>query len=247
MFKSRPPLPDFSAALREPSFYKYGALSSLNLSGDITALAHDPVLSLLALGTNLGTVSVYGAEGFRFMLPVTLESRQRLSMSGTRPRASSLATGSRPRSSSSASGARAPRSVSGAWNAPSASASARAAPSPPPPGPGIKFVIFHPGSKLIVIDDHNTLYQYDLTTTTEPALRTEPPLPVREAAASLGDVRAVETSPAHSWVFLGMADGTLRAWDAKLAKLADWRVPNLWEGHEERLRRSGVERPKTKT
>lgn len=204
MFKSRAPLPDFSAPLREPSFYKYGPLASLALSGDITALAHDPVFSLLALGTSAGTVAVYGQEGFRFVIPVTLESRRASTSSSTH--------------------------------------AAAAAPSP-----SIKLLTFHAGSKLVAIDDTNTLYQYDLTTCTEPALKAEPPLPVREAASSLGNVAALETSPAHSFVFLGMADGTLRAWDTKLAKLAEWRVPNLWEGHEERLRRSGVERPKTKS
>lgn len=218
MFKSRPPLPDLSAPLREPSFYKYGPLASLALSGDISALAHDPVLSLMALGTSAGTVTVYGQEGFRFTIPVTLESRR----SSGGPRYSGGHDG-----------------PSGAHAGPNG---ARAAPSP-----GIKFLTFHPGSKLIAIDDHNTLYQFDLTACTEPALKAEPPLPVREAASSLGNVTAIETSVSHSFVFLGMADGTLWAWDTKLARLAEWRVPNLWEGHEERLRRSGVDRPRAKS
>lgn len=229
MFKSRPPLPDFSAPLREPSFYKYGPLSSLTLNGDITALAHDPVLSLMALGTSAGTVAVYGQEGFRFTIPVTLESRR---SSANAPRTSSASRG---------------QMENGGHGQAHGDLGAHARTSSSPPSPGIKFVTFHPGSKLIAIDDANTLYQYDLTVCTEPALRAEPPLPVREAAASLGTVTAVEASAAHSFVFLGMADGTLRAWDTKLAKLAEWRVPNLWEGHEERLRRSGVDRPKTKS
>lgn len=227
MFKSRPPLPDFSAPLREPSFYKYGPLASLALNGDISALAHDPVLSLMALGTSAGTVAVYGQEGFRFTIPVTLESR-RTSANAPRTSAAGIENGGHGQAHGS--------------HAANMHYAART-----PFSPGIKFVTFHPGSKLVAIDDHNTLYQYDFNQTTEPALRAEPPLPVREAAASLGTVTATETSVAHSFVFLGMADGTLRAWDTKLAKLAEWRVPNLWEGHEERLRRSGVDRPKTKS
>lgn len=234
MFKSRPPLPDFSAPLREPSFYKYGALASLALAGDVTALAQDPVLSLLALGTDAGTVAVYGQEGFRFTIPVTLESR-RSSSGGVRY------SGGHENGHSGTHG-QAQGQIPG-----QAHGQARTASSPPSPSPGIKFLTFHPGSKLIAIDDHNTLYQYDLGSVTEPALRAEAPLPVREAVSSLGNVTAIETGVSHSFVFLGMADGTLRAWDTKLARLAEWRVPNLWEGHEERLRRSGVDRPKAKS
>jgi hypothetical protein len=75
MFKSNkspalPPSTDFTGSLREASFYKYGHLRQLGLTGEITAVAVDPVLSLLAVGTAGGMVHVYGHAAFQFSLPV---------------------------------------------------------------------------------------------------------------------------------------------------------------------------------
>lgn len=219
-------LPDFSASLGEPSFYKYAPLQSLGLDGEITALAQDPLLSLLALGTSEGSVHVYGSEGFRFVLPVTLESRRSGALARQRSASSSRTAGSSRQSLRSASA------------------------SAPRPPPGIKFVTFWPGSKLVVIDDKDTLYQYDLANVSDsPIPAVHPPLPVREAAYSLvGDVRAIENpSPSHSWLFLGMGDGSVRTWDLKLGHLAEFKIENLWHQHEERLRRSGLDRPKSQS
>jgi len=75
MFKSKAPslLPDtdFTKNLRETSFYRYGHLRSLGLTGEITALAVDPILSLFALGTSSGLVHVFGQSAFQFTLPVS--------------------------------------------------------------------------------------------------------------------------------------------------------------------------------
>ncbi|KAK4685038.1 hypothetical protein P7C73_g5117, partial [Tremellales sp. Uapishka_1] len=75
MFKNKAPLlppgTDYTKNLRETTFYKYGHLRSLGLSGEITALAFDPVLSLLAVGTAAGLVHVYGSSAFQFTLPVS--------------------------------------------------------------------------------------------------------------------------------------------------------------------------------
>lgn len=75
MFKAKPPvLPpetDFTKNLRENSFYRFGSLRALGISGDVTALAVDPVLSLLGVGTSSGLVHVYGAPAFQFTLPVS--------------------------------------------------------------------------------------------------------------------------------------------------------------------------------
>ncbi|TXT13308.1 hypothetical protein VHUM_00675 [Vanrija humicola] len=59
MFKSSkepalPPSTDYTGTLREHSFYKYGHLRTLGLTGEVTAWAVDPVLSLLAVGTSSG-------------------------------------------------------------------------------------------------------------------------------------------------------------------------------------------------
>ena len=78
MFKSKtaglPPETDFTNNLREHSFYRYGLLRSLGLTGDVTALAVDPVLSLLGVGTSSGMVHVFGAPAFQFALPVSVAS-----------------------------------------------------------------------------------------------------------------------------------------------------------------------------
>lgn len=76
MFKSTkaPALPrttDFTGTLRESSFYKYGHLRSLGPGGEITSLAVDPLLSLLAVGTSAGVIHVYGNASFQFSLPIT--------------------------------------------------------------------------------------------------------------------------------------------------------------------------------
>jgi hypothetical protein len=75
MFKSKaigiPPETDFTKNLREISFYRYGHLRSLGLTGDVTALAVDPILSLFAVGTTAGVVHVFGQPSFQFTLPVS--------------------------------------------------------------------------------------------------------------------------------------------------------------------------------
>ncbi|TYJ56810.1 hypothetical protein B9479_002420 [Cryptococcus floricola] len=78
MFKQKAPsLPqetDFTRNLRETSFYRYGHLRSLGLTGEVTALAIDPVLSLFAIGTSTGFVHCYGSAPFQFTLPVSTAS-----------------------------------------------------------------------------------------------------------------------------------------------------------------------------
>jgi hypothetical protein len=75
MFKSKGPLLapeiDFSKNLKEDSFYRYGHLRSFGLTGELTALAVDPVLSLLAVGTSSGMVHVFGQPAFQFALPIS--------------------------------------------------------------------------------------------------------------------------------------------------------------------------------
>ena len=73
MFTKAPALPadrDFTLNLRETSFYRYGHLRSLGLTGEVTAIAVDPTLSLFAVGTSSGAVHVYGQPAFQFTLPI---------------------------------------------------------------------------------------------------------------------------------------------------------------------------------
>jgi hypothetical protein len=72
MFRQKgPALPagtDYTGQLRETSFYRHGQLRRLGLGGEVTALAVDPLLSLLAVGTG-AAVHVFGGPAFRFTLP----------------------------------------------------------------------------------------------------------------------------------------------------------------------------------
>jgi WD40 repeat protein len=78
MFKSKaqplPPETDFTNNLRETSFYRYGLLRSLGLTGDVTAIAVDPILSLFAVGTSSGYVHCFGQSALQFSLPVSAGS-----------------------------------------------------------------------------------------------------------------------------------------------------------------------------
>jgi len=87
MFKpkapSLPPDTDFTKNLRELSFYRFGSLRRLGLTGDITALAVDPLLSLFAVGTSSGVVHVFGQAAFQFTLPVSVSPSSSSSSSST--------------------------------------------------------------------------------------------------------------------------------------------------------------------
>ncbi|WVO13704.1 hypothetical protein L204_101325 [Cryptococcus depauperatus] len=78
MFKNKvPSLPtetDYTGNLCEASSYRYGHLRSLGLTGEVTSLAVDPILSLFAIGTGNGFVHCYGGPPFQFTLPVSLPS-----------------------------------------------------------------------------------------------------------------------------------------------------------------------------
>lgn len=76
MFKSNKapalaPETDYTKNLRETSFYRYGHLRSLGLTGEVTAIAIEPLLSLFAVGTSSGLVHVFGQAAFQFTLPVS--------------------------------------------------------------------------------------------------------------------------------------------------------------------------------
>ncbi|EIW71752.1 hypothetical protein TREMEDRAFT_27343 [Tremella mesenterica DSM 1558] len=74
MFKSKatplPPETDYTKNLRETSFYRYGNLRSLGITGEIASMAVDPLLSLFAIGTTSGLVHCFGEAPFQFTLPV---------------------------------------------------------------------------------------------------------------------------------------------------------------------------------
>lgn len=203
MFRSAkgPALPastDFTGTLREVSFYRHGQLRTLGLGGEVTALAVDPLLSLLAVGTSAGSIHVFGDAAFQFTLPITPP--------GVRA--------SVDRSGHSAAGV------------------------------GVKFLAFHPGhSRLVAIDDGNTLHSFALNNISEsPNPTLAPPLPTREAMHTIfGDITSIEQPlPSHTHMLMSMRDGVTLAWDLRQRGLSMFKIPNLWAAYEERLVRSGV-------
>jgi syntaxin-binding protein 5 len=74
MFKQKPQqpstTPDHTRNLRDPQFYRFGHLRSLGLQGDLSALAYDPLLGLLAAGTSTGLVHLSGAPAFTCTIPL---------------------------------------------------------------------------------------------------------------------------------------------------------------------------------
>ena len=70
--------PDFTRNhLRDRESYKLGHLRSLGLQGEVTALAIDPVYSLMAVGTSTGLVHLLGKPSFQCMLQISTLSSTR--------------------------------------------------------------------------------------------------------------------------------------------------------------------------
>ncbi|GAA5990640.1 hypothetical protein JCM5350_001338 [Sporobolomyces pararoseus] len=100
----------------------------------------------------------------------------------------------------------------------------------------IRHLAFKSGSGfLCVVDAKDTLYTFDLN-------RIDKIRPHRDSMLSLrSKVTCLEASASHSFLFLGMADGTCDIFDIDRGVLSrEARIPNLWLAQEELLRRSGV-------
>lgn len=130
------------------------------------------------------------------------------------------------------------------------------------PAVRVRHLAFKPGSPLlIVLDEKDNLSVFDLsrpdpvvsarysdsnnsflparTATTGPP--PHPETPQRIAAYSArNQVLAIDLSPVHDHLFLGMRDGSIDAYDLSRLKLSPYRIANLWWEEEEILRKSGV-------
>lgn len=118
MFKQKPtqptPTADHTRSLRNPQFYRFGHLRSLGLQGDLSALAYDPLLALLAAGTKTGLVHLSGAPPFQ--CTITLYPRAHASTAQGREEVTA----------------------------------------------GVKWMVFHPGERLVVVDTRNTIHIWAL-------------------------------------------------------------------------------------
>lgn len=177
MFKPKPlhttPTVDHTLSLRDPQFYRPGHLRSLGLQGELSALAYDPLLGLLAAGTTSGLVHLSGSPAFSCTVPLY------------------------------------PAHVGTAQGRHAAQA-------------GCKFVVFHPGERLVVVDTQNTIHVWTLG---KGAMDDAKGLPRKTACVSLyGDVTYLEQpSVVAGHVGIAFRDGNVVWFDLERAVVAPYK------------------------
>ncbi|KAL4402151.1 syntaxin binding protein [Malassezia pachydermatis] len=60
-------LGDWTGDFRDPSKFAEGFVDQLSLPGEISAMAYEPGMGYLAVGTSAGSVHLYGAPSVRIM------------------------------------------------------------------------------------------------------------------------------------------------------------------------------------
>lgn len=186
---SAPPT-DYTRSLRETHFYRPGHLRSLGLAGDLTALAYDPLLGLLAAGTSTGRVHLLGAPPVQCtwtIYPLT------------------HATTAQGREEARA---------------------------------GVKFLVFHPGERIVVVDTRNVLHVWNVG---KGGMDDQKAIPRKQFTLSLyGDVTFLDQpNPVTAHVGVAMRDGQVVYVDLERGAVAGYKIGNQWLAYEERLQRSG--------
>lgn len=193
-------LGDWSGALRDEAKFQEEFLDQLTLPGQMTAVAFEPGLGVLAVGTSAGTVHLFGAPPVR--LSMTLRPALR-----------------------------------------------------------VKHLVFKSDTYLLLcLDEKDNMSVYDLSRQDPHAasLRTSgapraPPgagasgghsgqladAPLRVGTHTARNaVLCTEVTASHAHFFLGLADGTVEAYDLERFGPAPFRIPNLWWEVEEAARRT---------
>lgn len=178
MFKQKPPAPtpssDHTRSLRDPQFYRFGHLRSLGLQGDLSALAYDPLLGILAAGTTTGLVHLAGAPAFGCTIPLYPAG------GGTTAQGRHAALA------------------------------------------GVKFMVFHPGERLVVVDTQNTIHVWLLG---KGGMDDAKGLPRKTACVGLyGDVAFLEQpSPVVGHVAVTFRDGNVIWFDLERGCVAPYK------------------------
>lgn len=68
--KKQPKLPDLSTSLWDPDAWTPRSIRRLGINGDVTAMAVEPLSGILALGTDRGSVHLFGAPSVATELSV---------------------------------------------------------------------------------------------------------------------------------------------------------------------------------
>ncbi|CAO1622319.1 unnamed protein product [Sympodiomycopsis kandeliae] len=138
------------------------------------------------------------------------------------------------------------------------------------PSQPVKFLLFKPGTPLLVCaDSKENLSIYDLSRPDPSAqaksqsqsqsaalaahtrrtsisqggnyLQPHPDTPTRIAAhVARNTITTLHLSPSHSHLFVGLRDGTVDTYDLERLHGSPYRIPNCWYEEEELLRKSGV-------
>lgn len=193
-----------SNSLSPASPFAEALLHDFVLPGEISALAVDPLQGYVAVGTQSGTVHLFGSPAVEISWPLR-------------------------------------------------------------PTQPVKFLLFKPGTPLLICaDSRENLSIYDLSKP-DPAAQAKantrgrtdapyglagakhnimpvhPDTPTRVAASTARNaITTLHLSPSHSHLFIGLRDGTVDTYDLDRLQPSPYRVPNCWYEEEELLRKSGV-------
>ncbi|KAJ9102613.1 hypothetical protein QFC19_004722 [Naganishia cerealis] len=103
---------------------------------------------------------------------------------------------------------------------------------------GVKFLVFHPGERVVVVDTRNVLHVWLVGKGGMDDVRS---VPRKVVTLSLyGDVTFLDQpNPATAHVAVAMRDGHVVWVDLERGVVAGYKVENQWARYEERLKRSG--------
>ncbi|KAI5898227.1 uncharacterized protein SCHCODRAFT_02566174 [Schizophyllum commune H4-8] len=85
---------------------------------------------------------------------------------------------------------------------------------------------------ILCIDGNNCLHAWDLAVYGRPKLLTSQRF--HDAVSCLA------LSPSHSHAFVTLASGEVRAYDVECCRVSPYKIPNLWDLYEEKLRQTGI-------
>ncbi|KAG0642875.1 lethal giant larvae like, C-terminal-domain-containing protein [Tuber brumale] len=160
---------DFTGALAAPDLFVLDEVEKYGIESSISALAYDPIQSLLAVGTNEtattpGKVYVFGQKRVQVTFTLTRKA-------------------------------------------------------------GVKFLKLC-DSRIVVVDTKSELSVFDMADPEAQPARYSPP----------GIVSAVLTDPSLDWVFMGLQNGEVVAYDLDRQLRSPFLVPNLWRERSPKAR-----------